>query len=216
MPNTIQIEGIPGAGKSTTAERLSCILQCQGIEATWWLEESADHPIMPKQTRALAKQTNFAELCLQRWQQFLNTQTCAVSVLDGYVFQSTVRFLFENLVQPKQIHEYFRRWQQLAPETSIIYLAVDNPVDHYQQVLPARGQAWTQKLVAWTEQTPFGLACKRHGQPGFIYFWSSYQALCLELLAAATVPVDIIAARSWDEDSLQALAQRHSLPVNAG
>jgi len=157
MPKTIHFEGLPGAGKSTASQRLTEILQSKEIDAAWWLEESATHPIMPKERRALSRNGNFPEVCLNAWRSFLDSQPKEVTVLDGYAFQNTVRFLFENLVDRNEISNYFHRWQELAPATSIVYLVVDEPVKHYEIVLPQRGDDWTQKLFAWIEHTPVSL-----------------------------------------------------------
>ena len=45
MTKTIHFEGIAGSGKSTASERLCDILKSKGVDAAWWLEESADHPV---------------------------------------------------------------------------------------------------------------------------------------------------------------------------
>jgi len=47
MLNTklILIEGLPGAGKSTTTEHLGTFLQQHDIACCWYLEEDDPHPI---------------------------------------------------------------------------------------------------------------------------------------------------------------------------
>ena len=130
MPRSIHIEGIPGSGKSTASERLCELLQSKGIDAAWWLEESADHPIMPKELRAQSAERNFPDICLDAWGTFVASST-KVAVLDGYLFQNTVRFLFANLVNRRDIDAYFDKWQQIGPDTSILFLAVENPSAHY-------------------------------------------------------------------------------------
>jgi adenylate kinase family enzyme len=211
MPKTIHFEGIPGSGKSTASERLTGILQSREIDAAWWREESAAHPIMPKERRALSRDGNFPEVCLNAWRSFLDSRPQAVAVLDGYAFQNTVRFLFEQQVNRDQIANYFQNWQALAPETLITYLVVNDPVKHCEVVLRERGSDWTQKLFAWIERTPMGIASNLHGKSGFVRFWSIYQELCLELLESAFIQVEMIEARSWNDDTLENLAMRCGL-----
>ncbi len=211
MLKTIHFEGIAGSGKSTASKRLCEILQSKGVNAEWWLEESADHPIMPKERRTLSKTDDFTNVCLEAWRSFLESQTRSVSVLDGYALQSTVRFLFEQRVSQDRINQYFCRWQELAPDTSITYLFVQNPPKHYQIALPERGDEWTKQLFAWVEQTPIGIADNFHGKAGFVEYWTIYQDLCLELLDSAFVHVQLVEARSWDDLELQTLATSRGL-----
>ena len=211
MQKTIHFEGIPGSGKSTAAQRFCEILQSRGIDAAWWLEESVDHPIMPKEKRALSNNKHFSDVCLNAWRSFLESQANSVGILDGYAFQSTVRFLFEQQASRDLINNYFSRWQEFAPDTSITYLFVNDPVEHYKIVLPERGQDWTKKLFAWTEQTPLGIASNLQGESGFVEFWSIYQDLCFELLSSAFIQVQLIEARSWHDVDLQNLATSRGL-----
>ena len=163
---------------------------------------------MPSERRALSRNSDFSEVCLDAWQSFLGSQTHAVSILDGYAFQSTLRFLFEQRARRNHINRYFQRWQECDPDTSITYFFVGNPVEHYEIVLPQRGVDWTQKLFAWVERTPVGKALHLQGKSGFVEFWSVYQELCLELLDSADIEVEIIESRSWDDEVLESLAVR--------
>ncbi len=211
MPRTIHFEGIPGAGKSTAAQRLADLLISKGVDAAWWLEEAADHPIMPKQRRALSRNGNFPAICLNAWRSFLNAQPVNVAILEGYAFQNTIRFLFEQQLPRKRINTYFHHWQLLAPDACITYFSVHDPCEHYATVFTERGDYWARKLFAWVERTPIGAQRKLQGQRGFIDFWSIYQDLCLDLLSSATVQVNLIPARSWNDRTLEELAKQYEL-----
>jgi adenylate kinase family enzyme len=39
------IEGIPGSGKSTTAQLIANALLCKGVDHKWWYEEEKGHPV---------------------------------------------------------------------------------------------------------------------------------------------------------------------------
>lgn len=211
MSETIHFEGIPGAGKSTAAERMSGLLQAEDIDARWWLEEASDHPVMPRERRALSAQENFPEICLESWRTFLRDQPCKVAVLDGYAFQTTVRFMFERLASRARIDGYFRRWQEISPDTFIAYLHVDSPGTHFELLMQERGADWTRKLVAWVERTPVGRTHGLHGEAGFVVFWKMYQDLCVDLLGTASVPVEVIEAKCWDDQYLAGLATKTGL-----
>ena len=213
MRTTIHFEGVPGSGKTTASERFCTILKSNGIDASWLLEEAPNHPIIPKEKRALSREYDYPQNCLDAWLTFLKSSNSTV-VLDGYALQSTVRFLYANRIARTQVEDYFNRWQELAPETTLVYLSVENPSKHYDVVLAERGDEWSRKLYKYVEHSPIGVANGYRGRTGFLEFWSNYQQLCHELLDAAYVPVYFISARSWRDDDLKVLAaQVGLLPV---
>lgn len=201
MPKTIHFEGIPGSGKTTASKHLYEMLCDRCIDACWYLEESTDHPIMPKALRELSRTSNFDRICLTAWQSFIS-ELSNVAILDGYVFQSTVRFMYANLIDQDDIQTYFDAWQQIKADSLIIFFKVEDPKAHYELVLSERGPEWTNKLFAYVEQTPFGIENHLQGKKGFVEFWTQYQALCLELLASASVPVKIIESRSLSDKEM--------------
>ncbi|MFK7859291.1 MAG: hypothetical protein AB8B64_10730 [Granulosicoccus sp.] len=211
MRTTIHFEGLPGSGKTTASERFCRLLKSNGIEASWWLEEASNHTIMPKEARcALSREHHYPQICLDSWLTFLKSSNSTV-VLDGYAFQSTVRFLYANRIARTQIEDYFNRWQELAPETTLVYFSVENPSEHYDVISAERGDEWSRKLYSYVERSPIGVANGYQGRMGFIEFWSEYQQLCHELLDAAYVPVHLIGSRSWKDDDLKGLAAQLGL-----
>ena len=210
MRTTIHFEGLPGSGKTTASERFCRLLRSNGIDASWWLEEAPNHPIMRKEGHALSHQQEIPQNSLDAWLAFLKSSNNTV-VFDGYALQSTVRFLYANRIARKQIEDYFNRWQELAPETTLVYFSVENPIEHYDVVFAERGEEWSSKLYSYVEYTPLGVANGLQGRTGFVEFWSNYQRLCHELLDAAYVPVHLISSRSWDDDDLKILAAQVGL-----
>lgn len=210
MRETIHFEGIPGAGKTTAAEKMCDFLQDSGVDACWWREESAAHPIMPIERRALSHSSAFPQMCLEAWQAFLKASN-RTAVLDGYAFQSTVRFLYANRIEQPKIEGYFNQWQQMSPNTVMVFLIVDDPDAHYDEVVAERGEDWSLKLYDYVERTPIGIAQGLIGKEGFVEFWSRYQQLCIQLLDTARVPVELVSSRSWCDTDLAGLATRHGL-----
>lgn len=210
MRTTIHFEGLPGSGKTTASERFCSLLRRNGIDVCWWLEEASNHPITRREGRAISRQQEFPQSYLDSWKKFVNSSNNTV-VLDGYAFQSTVRFLYANRIARKHIEEYFNRWQELAPETTLVYFPVENPCEHYDVVSAERGDQWSSKLYNYVEHTPLGVANGLQGRKGFVEFWSNYQNLCHELLDAAFVSVHLIGARSCGDDDFEILAAQVGL-----
>lgn len=210
MRTTIHFEGLPGSGKTTASERFYRLLRRNGTDTCLWLEQASNHPITRSEGRAISRQRNFPQSSLDSWQMFLNSSNKPV-VLDGYALQSTVRFLYANRSTRKQIQEYFNRWQELAPETTLVYFPVESPREHFDVVLTERGDEWSSTLYSYVEHTPIGVVNNLRGRAGFVQFWSNYQQLCLELLNAAYIRVHHICPRSWDDSYLETLAAQAGL-----
>lgn len=210
MRTTIHFEGLPGSGKTTASKQFCELLRRNGIDASWWLEEASNHPVTHRDGQAMSRQHEFPQNALDSWQTFFNSSISTV-VFDGYALQSTVRFLYANRIAQGQIVDYFSRWQELSPDATLVYFAVENPIDHFDVVLAERGDEWSGMLYSYVERTPIGVANGLRGRAGFVEFWSNYQKLCLELLDAANVPVYSVCARSWDDNDLEVLAAQAGL-----
>lgn len=101
----ILIEGVPGSGKSTLAETLCKEALSLGINASWYLEESRDHPVHPHIDR---NGKNLSEYYLRQWKNFIsaNASRDHLFILEGSLFQSTIRFMLEAGSE-SMAHEYF-------------------------------------------------------------------------------------------------------------
>lgn len=76
----IMIEGIPGSGKSTTAQFISQIMLQKGYSHKWWYEEEQGHPVYIYDDHTTMQQivddlTNgkyrdIIKRALKRWQEF--------------------------------------------------------------------------------------------------------------------------------------------------
>ena len=177
------------------------------MDTVWWLEESGN-PILSKDLRAQSSSPEFPAICLDAWQSYSARESSELVLLDGYAFQSTVRFLFAQCASRQQIASYFKRWQELARNNWMLYLVVDDPVAHYELVMQDRGGKWQEQLIAWTENTPLAKVSGLQGQSGFVEFWAGYQSLCMELLKTASIKVEQFEARLISDEELEVFAAR--------
>jgi hypothetical protein len=192
------IEGLPGAGKSTTAQGLCERARAEGLIAQWWLEEDRDHPVTPAALRRTSADPAFPARCLEAFERFLTAET-GILILEGAALQSTVRFLYAAGVEPREIETYLQNWAAVVAcgRPRLAWLGVDDPLRHYRDlVCPQRGPDWTGKLVDYVQATPLALRRGWTGFDGFVAFWAGYQGLCLELLGSLPLPVQVVEARS--------------------
>ena len=103
----IFVDGLPGSGKSTTAEYVAGALEQRGIPCRLLRERETDHPLnvggdlhpsgSTTGARMFAAYTvrSFIEESLARWSAFVAEAMGSerVSVLDSYPFQNSVRVL---------------------------------------------------------------------------------------------------------------------------
>lgn len=53
----------------------------------------------------------------------------------------------------------------------------------------ARGPTWVERVAAYVAETPLARARGWQGRDGMLAFWSHYDALCAEALAALSLPI---------------------------
>lgn len=188
----ILIEGVPGSGKSTLAEILCEKALSAGLSASWYLEESRNHPIHPHNGR---DSKNLAEYFLRQWTNFIlaNASRDHLFILEGSLFQSTIRFMIEADSE-SMIPEYFTQCQCLLANipSELVYLRPPNIRSHIDWTSATRGAEWTGKVAKYLEGTPF---CKKQGwsrESCMSEFWSYYADRCDFLVNTATISSQII------------------------
>lgn len=198
-PQLWLIEGLPGSGKTSAAERLNARCSIDGLPSRWWLEESRDHPVLPATLRKKAKEPDFSDLCIHAFRNFIQTEA-GVLILEGSAFQNSVRFMFANARSEAEISDYLAVWADAvgAARPRLLMFEVKAPEDHYANFVAARrGAAWMEKLIAYVESTPVAEQSGWRGFDGFVRFWADYQQLCLACAKALPWPVKFLPA--WAE-----------------
>jgi len=193
------IEGLPGTGKTTAAERLNALCNARGLPARWWLEEAKNHPVLPASLRKLSASPAFASLCIQAIRKFIDAEP-GILILEGSAFQNTVRFMFANEWPPIRISAYVAAWAEaMAPaRPRLMMFKIDDPNTHYLDFLAEkRGALWMNKLIAYVESTPVARSCGWKGVDGFVRFWTAYQKLCLDY--EMMLPWPVCVASGWSE-----------------
>jgi adenylate kinase family enzyme len=196
------IEGIPGSGKTTLAQRLHAECISAGIDSYWVLEESKDHPVSPARVRRRAHADDFQEQCLLSWGRFVG-HLDRVAILEGCALQSCVRFLFAAASPWRTICDYTRRWEEIAgtARTKLAFLWLAEPErEMMERICRMRGEEWVDKVTAYVARTPYAIQNGLHGVEGMAEFWSRYQDLCLRLVPTLQMPVlpVCVSQDSWE------------------
>lgn len=190
----ILIEGLPGSGKTSTAEKISSWLTDRQNPSIWWREEDWEHPATPRNLRKTANTDGFPDRCILYWEKFASRTLHAreIRILEGSAFQSTIRFMLEYLITHPVILEYVRRFDGVvaAANPLLIYLQPVDPVNYLKTfVYPTRGEEWITKVSTYLSNTPCGRKHGWKGLQGMTEFWLLYRDLCEKAMGELTMPI---------------------------
>ena len=125
------VDGLPGSGKSMTAEYVASELEQRGLRCRLLREREPDHPLnvggdlhpsgSTTGTQMFAAYTigSFVEESLARWNAFVAEAIGSerVTILDSYPFQNSLRVLLQmdaDAVTRLPISRASRRWRPVS------------------------------------------------------------------------------------------------------
>lgn len=210
LPRLIFVEGLPGSGKSTTAQRLCFHLQRLGRPARWYFEHELGHPVFDDEQVRLARATGRAEpngileRALAGFAALAARPPEAADqplILEGTLFQTAVGTQLLMDLPPAEIERHFLRGleilQPLAP--ALIYFRPPGVAEALQTIAEQRGAWFPEYLVSHLGDTPRGRRLGLRDFAGVIAFFEDYRARCEALLARYPGPHLVVdnRARDW-------------------
>jgi hypothetical protein len=215
----IMVEGLPGLGKTTTASWLAVRLSDEHLPVCLYLESQPEHPINVGGDLHPAgdvtgetyfqryRPASFIQESLQRWQAFVDDamQTDAISVLDSYPFQNSIRILLQMDAALDDMREYAAQVEALVMplRPTLIYLShrdVAHSVQHFSEIGAQRGEAWMDYVARLIAHCPYGEARHLDGASGVLTFIRDYKQLTDALLRESRLPRIVLVDCSgvWD------------------
>lgn len=177
----ILIEGLPGAGKTTTTAQLGQMLQGQGIPCRWYLEEDPDHPI----DCADMKLKDLHEKLPPLWETFVRQakQEVAVTVIESRLWQNTALFMLMAEYPVEQIIRLHQRvCQVLAPLSPVLLYLFQADVEIAQRrICKVRGQDWMEQEMQSLSKYPWFQSCGLNGFDGWLLFFRAWDGVADEL-----------------------------------
>lgn len=178
MLNTrlILIEGLPGAGKTTTTCYLRDVLQRSGVECRQYLEEDRQHPI---------ECTEFAEDMLPLWENFVTQAQCepTLTIIESRLWQNTALFMYMSECSMEKITCFVRKVEQalipLAPV--LVYLDQENTESALARLYTCRGENWMNETIGWTTQYPWFQSRGLHDFAGWVQFFTEWRQVAEQL-----------------------------------
>jgi hypothetical protein len=203
----IFVEGLPGSGKTTTASWLASRLPSERLMVNLLLEHQPEHPLNvgghlhpSGYTTGEAfflryTSASFVQESLQRWQAFVRAalQAEAISVLDSYPFQNTVRVLLQLNATPDCMRAYAGQVEALMMplQPVLIYFNQRDLIHachHLSTISAQRGKAWTDYVVELVTHCPYAMARHLEGFSGALTVIRDYKQLTDSLLRQSRVP----------------------------
>jgi hypothetical protein len=132
-------------------------------------------------------------------------QAEAISVLDSYPFQNTVRVLLQLNATPDCMEEYARHVEALTmPLQPVLMYFTHRDLVHAFHALSTistqRGKAWTDYVVELVTHCPYAMARRLEGFSGALAVLRDYKLLTDALLRQSRLPRLVLedCARSWE------------------
>lgn len=217
MRNTrfIFVEGIMGAGKSTTAWFLTEQINGNRLAARFLAEgptiDEPEHPLriattLPHPQGVWLDITieQFIELSLQRWRNFAQEarQSSTVTVCDGLLFHGNMTDLLLMNAEPEILRYYIEQIIKsiAALNPVIIYLYQADIAHALRAICEARGSKWEAYQVNWKTGSPYAVQSSLHGFEGLVQLYQNYRDLCDDIFARLELPkLAILNEGNWDE-----------------
>lgn len=202
----ILVDGLPGAGKSATAQRLWLHLLANDHRAHWFHEHQVDHPVCGyDEIDELLRDgpEEFGRQVEGRWAAFAAAhREDEITILEGSLFQITLGRLLGLGAEPEEVAAVCRRivgyLQELSPV--FIYLEQEDVAGALRRICDER-EGWEEGIVELIAASPYGRARGAEGFAGMVQFFADQQQVAKRLFAELPWrKLDIeCTAREWEQ-----------------
>ena len=202
----ILIEGMIGAGKSTTAAKLASWLTGQGEDACVYHEFADDHPIRTKAVDLLRAAFSDATAPpdvgadglatdpevygLDQWARLASRCTGGrqTVILESAFLQNSVLFSFMDGAPVDAVKAVFASIdsQIASADPLLIYLRPSNIDQALTRVHRERGESWAAQNVAYVSNYPWARRRGLQGRQAVIELYRAWEGLVDELLATSS------------------------------
>ncbi len=178
------IEGLPGAGKSSTTVYLGEQLLQHGISCEWFLEEDEEHPI---------DCTGFALKDLSKkliplWQSFLQdiVTSQTITIMESRLWQNTSLFMYMAEYPVEEIIELQDRVNRsLSPASPIlIYLYQSDVKEALGRLYELRDDGWMNWALEMTSRYSWFRSRGMNDFSGWLEFFGEWVEVAEELYSS--------------------------------
>ena len=181
----ILIDGLPGSGKSTSAQFIA--LQCKqnALPARWFFELEHEHPIHAFHAWSRKGPEEFIATTLRNWQRFTAEKQNShfINIFESTIFQSTLRLLLQSDLPSEQIVDYAQQVEKIIAvlQPILIYFEHTDVAAVLRSICQKRKSTWEQYITEVIAKSEYGKRRKLQGFDGLVRFFQEYQELTLSL-----------------------------------
>ena len=204
MGDLIFVEGVPGSGKSTTAQFLARQLKHHGRPARWIYEEEAPNPFVPEMPPdGFPTWDAFADAHVARWLGFARAAAAAPEtvIAESFLLQRPVFTMLRRDADPPSVGALVHRFvDAVAPLRSrLVHLRHPDPEAAWRAIAPARGPEFMAGALARSADWAFVQSRGLSGLDGVLAYWRAHGKLCDAIAAELrmeTITLDV-ATGDW-------------------
>jgi hypothetical protein len=169
------IEGLPGAGKSTTCEYLGKYFQEQEVLCNWYLETDREHPLDFSRLKLQDLSEDLAPL----WRAFVEQilRESILAIVESRLWQNTALFMYMSEYPIAEIIEtqqfVWREFGDIAP--TLIYLYQTDVGKAMKRLYQERDRKIIEKDIEFTSQYPWFQNRGLNDLDGWIEFFTEWQ-----------------------------------------
>ena len=169
-PALVLVEGLPGSGKSTTAQWLAHEMARQGRPARWVYEQEVPHPVLGPPHPAHSWKEHLGNR-LAAWARFAAgvRRADAATVVDSAFLQSSVFGMLRRGLDADTI-------RPLDP--ALVYFREPRPDTALRRICEARGMAWTLMHIGACDGATWARARGVSGMDGLLAYWRDHAGVC--------------------------------------
>lgn len=209
--NLILIDGLPGSGKSVTAQILCLHLRRLRHDAEWFFEHGSSHPVYkyddPEKIfdPVVMQSQDIPFEALANWQKLVDRLrgSAKITILESTFFQTTIGWL--QLMDTDR-NETLRFVSQIAQKITganpvLVYLYQDDVSKSFRRICKVRGEWFQDFLVSRIARTPYGHRNSVSDLEGVIAFYEKVRSITDELYSM--LPMQKVAVetsgQNWTE-----------------
>lgn len=184
----ILVEGLPGSGKSSTAQFICDQLQRNGHKARWYYEEEEPHPLAVGGLRDADAFQDYSRAVRRRWRGFARRTAKAteIPIIEARFLQDAIFPLLSADVSPALIVAHLKAVVKICMplNPALVYLHQPDYGKTMRRICDQRGERIEKLYVSRNESSVYGKRLGLTGFEGLVQFWLAVRAIMEKLLNA--------------------------------
>jgi len=189
----ILVEGLPGSGKSTTAQYVYDQVRRNGGRARWYYEDETPHPVAA--TKGVQRPRGFKEFsqaALARWRDLVSRtrRSGETAIIDAHFFQDTIIALLRANVKRALIADHIRAVAEICQplQPSLVYLHQPEYAAALRRLLDQRGERIEQLYIHRNDHSRYAQRRNLSGFDGLVHFYLDMRAMMEQLVEGLDMP----------------------------